>query len=54
MTPDEQEQMNILCQRIALEQDQERFTELIQQLNELLDGKSNRLSRNPPAKSTQP
>ena len=39
MTPDEREQMAILCQRIAVEQDRDKFTELVDQLNELLDHK---------------
>jgi hypothetical protein len=44
MTPDEREQMAILCQRIAVEQDRDKFTELVDQLNELLERKVQRLS----------
>jgi hypothetical protein len=40
MAPDEQEQINILCERIATEQNQEKFIKLVQQLNDLLDGKN--------------
>lgn len=40
MAPDEQEQINILCERIATEQDQEKFIKLVQELNDLLDGKN--------------
>ncbi|MGA2745335.1 MAG: hypothetical protein ABSE44_11650 [Candidatus Sulfotelmatobacter sp.] len=40
MAPDEQEQINILCERIATEQDQEKFMKLVQELNDLLDGKN--------------
>ena len=35
--------MNVLCQKIAVEQDQNTFTRLIQQLNELLSRKNRRL-----------
>jgi len=44
MTPDEREQMAILCQRIAVEQDRNKFTELVDQLNELLEHKERRLN----------
>jgi hypothetical protein len=48
MTPDERERMAILCERIAKEQDHEKFTELVDELNQLLDRKDQRLaSRNP-------
>jgi hypothetical protein len=43
MTPDEHEQMNSLCQRIAMEQDHKQFTELIEALNKLLECKNHRL-----------
>lgn len=42
MTPDEREQMAILCERIAKEQDPDRFTEFVKQLNALLDKKAQR------------
>ena len=41
MTPDEQERMQILCERIA--KDYREFAELIRQLNVLLDAKDRRL-----------
>jgi len=44
MTPDEREQMAILCQRIAVEQDRDKFTDLVDQLNELLEHKERRLN----------
>jgi len=37
MTPQEQERMEILCSRIALEKDPADFLDLVQQLNDLLD-----------------
>jgi hypothetical protein len=43
MTPDERERMHILCERIAKEQDHEKFVKLVQELNDLLDHKGERL-----------
>lgn len=43
MTPDEQERMQFLCERIAKEQDQRKFVKLVQELNDLLDRKTQRL-----------
>jgi hypothetical protein len=43
MTPDEQQRMNSLCQQITTEQDSKRFDQLVEALNDLLDGKANRL-----------
>jgi hypothetical protein len=43
MNPDEREQMAILCERIAKEQDRYKFTDLVEQLNDLLDLKYLRL-----------
>jgi hypothetical protein len=43
MTPDERERMNILCERIAKEQDHTKFVKLVQELNDLLDHKEQRL-----------
>lgn len=43
MAPDAREQIVILCQRIAVEQDRDKFTELVDQLNELLERKVQRL-----------
>jgi hypothetical protein len=39
MSTDEQERIHILCERIATEQDQEKFVKLVQELNDLLEGK---------------
>jgi hypothetical protein len=43
MTPDERERMAILCERIAKEQDPQKFTEFVEQLNDLLKAKEHRL-----------
>src|ERR1035441_1351556 len=43
MTPDEREHMHILCERIAKEQDHERFVKLVQELNDLLEHKEQRM-----------
>lgn len=42
MTPDEREQMAILCERIAKEEDHHRFAEFVKQLNNLLEAKERR------------
>jgi hypothetical protein len=56
MTSDEQDRMQLLCERIAVEQDQEKFVRLVRELNQLLDHKTQRLDlskeRQPPAAST--
>jgi len=43
MTPDEREQMAILCERIAKVQDLGKLPTFVQQLNNLLDKKRQRL-----------
>ena len=43
MTPDERERMHILCERIAKEQNHEKFVKLVQELNNLLENKEHRL-----------
>jgi hypothetical protein len=43
MTPDERERMAILCQRIATEKNPETFDNLVQELNDLLEIKRNRI-----------
>jgi hypothetical protein len=48
MTPEEQERTKSLCERIAKEQDQKKFMQLVQELNDLLERKSQRLD--PPAR----
>lgn len=45
MTSEEREKMNQLCKLIQEEKDPDRFTELIQGLNELLEQKENRLKK---------
>ena len=39
MNPDEKEQMELLCVRIATEQDQQKFIQLVKELNDLLEGR---------------
>ncbi len=48
MTPDERERMQVLCEQIAKEENRERFTNLVHELNELLENKVQRLDH--PAK----
>jgi hypothetical protein len=43
MTPDERERMAILCERIAKEQNPQKFTPLVKELNDLLAVKERRL-----------
>ena len=43
MTPEEREQMFALCTQIAVEKDPQIFTKLVEQLNDLLEGKEHRL-----------
>ncbi len=45
MTPEERERMAVLCQQIAVEQDRDKFTKLVDELNELLEEKQQRLQR---------
>jgi hypothetical protein len=52
MTPDERERMQRLCEQIATEENRERFTNLVQELNDLLDHKVQRLER--PASQPEP
>ena len=43
MTPEERERMHVLCERIAKEQNHEQFVKLVQELNDLLEHKEQRL-----------
>ena len=43
MTPEERERMHKLCERIATEQNHDKFVRLVQELNDLLDHKEQRL-----------
>jgi hypothetical protein len=45
MTPEEREKMNRLCILIQSEQDPAKFTALMKELNELLESKGRRFSR---------
>jgi hypothetical protein len=47
MTPDERERMAVLCERIAKEQDLAKFKQFVQELNELLKHKEQRLGGKP-------
>jgi hypothetical protein len=51
MTPEEKVQMGTLCAQIAVEQDPERFHQLLVQLNDLLEEKEHRLE-DPERKAT--
>jgi hypothetical protein len=44
MTAEEKERMNFLCKQIQVEQDETKFTELVSELNELLETKEHRLT----------
>lgn len=45
MTPEERERMQFLCEQIAKEEDPAKFTKLVQELNDLLEHKVQRLER---------
>jgi hypothetical protein len=45
MTPEENERMNVLCRQIQTEKDQQKFTVLIEELNQLLAKKDERLQK---------
>jgi hypothetical protein len=47
MTPEELERTKKLCQQIQLEQDRHKFTQLICELDNLLEGKAHRLEDKP-------
>ena len=46
MTPEERERLNWLCKRIQEEQDAKKCSNLIADLNELLEAKEHRLDQN--------
>lgn len=48
MTSEEREKMNRLCRLIEEEKNPDRFSVLIQELNELLEQKENRLKKATP------
>jgi len=45
VTPDEKELMNKLCGQIAVERDHQKFTQLVDELDKLLERKEHRLER---------
>lgn len=47
MTPNEREQMNELCKKIQDEKDQAKFDSLVEELNQLLTMKEERLGKIP-------
>jgi hypothetical protein len=51
MNSEERKRLNWLCQRIADEKDPKIFDELVQQLNELLQVKHDRIHPEPNAKT---
>ena len=54
MTPDEVERMKELCQQIATEKDHSKFSQLLLELNELLERKNTRLDHTPSQPNTNP
>jgi hypothetical protein len=44
MTPEETKRMNELCAKIAVEKDGKTFDKLVQELNDLLEVKHDRIS----------
>lgn len=51
MTPEEEERMNWLCKQIQTEKDQNKFSALVRELNELLAQKGFRLNDPPKSQS---
>lgn len=49
MTSEEQQRLMNLCRQIEVEQDPRQFLKLIEELNELLGGKAQRLTHTPPS-----
>jgi hypothetical protein len=43
MTPEEREQLDYLCKRIAMEKDPQKFDSLVKELEALLEAKHERL-----------
>jgi len=48
MTSEEQQHMLKLCRQIEAEQDQHKFLRLVEELNDLLEGKAQRLEQKLP------
>jgi hypothetical protein len=49
MTREEQQHLAELVKQIEVEQDQHKFIQLVEELNDLLDGKADRLEHTPPS-----
>jgi hypothetical protein len=45
VTPEERQRMGVLIEQIAVEKDHDKFTELVAELNALLDAKEQRLDK---------
>jgi hypothetical protein len=50
LTPDESDRMPSLCKQIVTEKDRDKFIKLVEELNNLLDRKEQRLEDTPPSK----
>jgi hypothetical protein len=48
MTPEERERMTALCNQIAIENNHETFMQLVQELNDLLARKEQRIDNDSP------
>jgi hypothetical protein len=53
MTPDERERMTALCNRIAVEENHQKFMQLVLELNDLLSRKEHRMEGDKPATSNE-
>jgi len=51
MTPEEKARMAQLCQQIEVEEDHDKFIELVRELGDLLARKEGRIDANAPTKS---
>lgn len=52
MTPEERERMDELCRRVQEETDPHKFDELVRELNQLIEGKHERIHPEHKAKLT--
>jgi hypothetical protein len=53
MTSEDRQYRNHLCRQIEVEKDHRRFTRLMKELFDLLDGKAHRLEDKPSAPNTK-
>ena len=51
MSPEERERMNDICTKLQVEQDHNKFTQLMAELNNLLEHKEHRLEEREKIKS---